>query len=168
MEKNVEGMVSACVQILAKAGLTISFAESASAGKLAYEFSRTQYAGQVLKGGVVCYDAGVKVRVLGVPRYVIDEHTPESTEVTRILAVRVRDLLASDVGVGITGLLAPGGSETDEKPVGTVFFCLSSKDRTLEVQKVFRGSPSQIAEALTLEVASYVHRYLCGMDGRVE
>jgi nicotinamide-nucleotide amidase len=95
--------------MLAKAGLTISFAESASAGKLAYEFSLTPSAGQVLKEGVVCYDAGVKVRVLGVPQYVIDEHTPESAEVTRILAVRVRDLLASDVGVGITWLLAPGG-----------------------------------------------------------
>ena len=71
----------------------------------------------MLKGGVVCYDAGVKVRVLGVPRYVIDEHTLESAEVTRILAVRVRDLLASDVGVGITGLLAPGGARlTKNRP----------------------------------------------------
>ena len=103
-------MVSACSQMLAKAGLTISFAESASAGKLAYEFSLTASAGQVLKGGVVCYDAGVKVRVLGVPRYVIDEHTPESAEVTRVLTKGVKDLLESDVGVGITGLLAPGGA----------------------------------------------------------
>lgn len=162
MEKNVEDMVSACSQLLAKSGLTISFAESASAGRLAYEFSRTPSAGQVLKGGVVCYDAGVKVRVLGVPQSVIEKHTPESAEVTRILAVRVRDLLESDLGVGITGLLTPGGSETEEKPVGTVFFCLAGPDGILEERKAFSGDASQLVEALTYEVAQFIFREFGG------
>ena len=69
-----------------------------------------------MKGGIACYDADLKVSLLKIPQKLIDEFTPESMEVTREMAYRLRELIASDIQVTVTGLTTPGGSETPEKP----------------------------------------------------
>ena len=82
---------------MADKGLTIAFAESATAGWLCSEFALTEESGKVLKGGIACYDANLKVALLKVPQELIDEFTPESMEVTREMAYRLRALIPSDI-----------------------------------------------------------------------
>ena len=53
-----------CIKLLAKKKLSITFLESASAGYLAYRFSQNKYSGDILYGGLVCYDMGVKENIL--------------------------------------------------------------------------------------------------------
>ena len=133
-----------CSKILNEKGLTIAFAESATAGRLAAEFSLTENSGSVLKGGLVCYDAEVKVDVLGMDPAFIEEFTPESGEVTKELALRLKNLIKSDVQVAVTGLTAPGGSETEQKPVGTIFIHMFLNERSIAAREVFEGSPEEI------------------------
>src|SRR4051812_18653947 len=116
-----ERKISECSKLMAGQGLTIAFAESATAGWLCSEFALTEESGKVLKGGLACYDADLKVSILGVPKALIDQFTPESMEVTREMAYRLAKLIPSDIQVTVTGLTTPGGSETPEKPVGTMF-----------------------------------------------
>lgn len=125
---------------MAEKGLTIAFAESATAGWLCSEFALTDESGKVLKGGLTCYDASLKVSLLGVPQSLIDQYTPESMEVTRAMAQRLPKLIPSDIQVTVTGLTTPGGSETPEKPVGTMFVCAIIKGRETGFRKVFKGS----------------------------
>ncbi|MDB5032341.1 MAG: CinA domain protein [Mucilaginibacter sp.] len=94
---------------MARQGLTIAFAESATAGWLCSEFALTEESGKILKGGIACYDAGLKVKLLKVPQELIDQYTPESLEVTREMAYRLRELIESDIQVTVTGLTTPGG-----------------------------------------------------------
>jgi len=129
---------------MADKGLTIAFAESATAGWLCSEFALTEESGRVLKGGIVCYDADLKVSLLGVPRELIGQFTPESMEVTRKMAYRLRELIASDIQVAVTGLTTPGGSETPEKPVGTMFVAVLIQGHQAAFRKVFRGSCEEI------------------------
>jgi len=133
-----------CSKILKEKGLTIAFAESVTAGRLAAEFSLTQDSGSVLKGGIVCYDAEVKEEVLGITSEYIKEFTPESAEVTRELAIQLKEIIRSDIQVAVTGLTTSGGSETSQKPVGTIFLHLVIRDNSIAVRKVFKGSPEQI------------------------
>ncbi|MCF0072816.1 CinA family protein [Dyadobacter sp. CY261] len=137
-------LINHCGQILKEQGLTIAFAESVTAGRLAAEFSLTEYSGSILKGGLVCYDAEVKKDVLGISPYLIEEFTPESAEVTKELANRLKDLIKSDVQVAVTGLTTPGGSETPQKPVGTIFIHILIRGGSLAVRDVFEGTPEQI------------------------
>jgi nicotinamide-nucleotide amidase len=137
-------LIIECSQILKKQGLSIAFAESVTAGRLASEFSMTKDSGSILKGGLVCYDAEVKEQVLGIEHGFIEEFTPESAEVTKELALRLKNLIKSDIQVGITGLTTPGGSETEHKPVGTVFIHIFIEDRSIAVREVYAGSPEQI------------------------
>ncbi len=83
-----ESRIAELSKLMAQKGLTISFAESATAGWLCSEFALTEQSGKVLKGGIVCYDADLKVSLLGVPRELFDKYTPESMEVTQDLDER--------------------------------------------------------------------------------
>jgi nicotinamide-nucleotide amidase len=145
-----------CSEVLQGHGLTIAFAESVTAGRLASEFSLTKNSGSILKGGIVCYDAEVKESVLGIAPDFIREFTPESAEVTKELALRLKKVIKSDVQVAVTGLTTPGGSETQEKPVGTIFVHVYIRDISIAVRRVYEGMPEQIVVAAADLAASTI------------
>ncbi|MDB5021512.1 MAG: CinA domain protein [Pedobacter sp.] len=136
--------VEDCCTFLMENELSVAFAESATVGQFSAEFGLTDVAGKVLKGGIVCYDASVKQQLLNVDDELLEEYTPESAEVTKAAAYGLRKLLPADIHIAITGLTCEGGSESAEKPVGTMFIhCISDRvefsDRT-----VFTGNKAEI------------------------
>jgi nicotinamide-nucleotide amidase len=133
-----------CSQVLAEKKMTIAFVESATAGRMAAEFSLVPDSGKILLGGLVCYDANLKKEILGLPAEIIEEFTPESAEVTKELARRLQKFIKADIHVAVTGLTTPGGSETPGKPVGTMFIHAMIGDRSLAVREAFEGSPEEI------------------------
>lgn len=140
----MENKIAICSELMAEKGLTIAFAESATAGWLCSEFALTEQSGQILIGGITYYDASLKVSLLKIPQSLIDTFTPESMEVTREMAYRLARLIKADIYVTVTGLTTPGGSETKEKPVGTMFVFALLKDREASFRKVFQGSCEDI------------------------
>jgi nicotinamide-nucleotide amidase len=148
-----ESKISICSKLMAEQGLSIAFAESATAGWLCSEFALTEESGKVLKGGIACYDADLKVKLLGVSQELIDRYTPESMEVTREMAYRLKEVIVSDIQVTITGLTTPGGSETAEKPVGTMFVFALIRGREASFRKVFTGSCEEVIHQ-TIEAAA--------------
>lgn len=133
-----------CGRAIKKRGLTIAFAESATAGRLVAEFSLTPDSGDFLLGALVCYDASLKEEILGIERALIEKFTPESAEVTKALAVSLRNFIKSDIQVAITGLTTSGGSENPDKPVGSIFIHILVKDASIAVREVFSGTAEQI------------------------
>ena len=134
-----------CSRRMAEKNLKIAVAESATAGWLASEFSLTPHSGNVFLGGMVCYDASTKEDLFGIPKKVIEEFTPESAEVTRMLAEGLNKYFKCDIAVAVTGLTAPGGSETPNKPVGTMFIHITlPENRYCAHREVFDGSPEDI------------------------
>src|ERR1700754_3180404 len=99
-----ESKISVCSKLIAQRGLTIAFAESATAGWLCSEFALTEDSGKVLQGGITCYNADLKVSLLGVPQSLINMFTPESMEVTREMAQRLARIIPADIYVTVTGL----------------------------------------------------------------
>ena len=124
--------------------MTIAFVESATAGRVCSEFSLTNDSGKNLVGGLVCYDASLKEDLLGIPTELIQRYTPESAEVTKALAEHLRKLMKADIYVAVTGLTTPGGSETSEKPVGTMFIHVCVKEQSIPFRKTFQGNAQQI------------------------
>lgn len=137
--------VAACSKLIAQKGLKIAFAESATAGWMASEFALAPDSGRTLLGGIVCYDACTKEQLFGISKDFIEQYTPESAEVTRCIAEGLQKYFASDIAVGVTGLIAPGGSETPEKPVGTMFIhIVLPYNRYCVHREVFDGSPEEV------------------------
>ena len=137
-------IVIKCSKVIAAKGWNIAFAESATAGRMSAEFSMIEDSGKILRGGIVCYDVFVKEQILNVPHNIIEKHTPESAEVTQIIAQQSSKIFNSKITVAITGLTSPGGSETKEKPVGTIFIYIITPDKKINHRKVFDGSPEEV------------------------
>jgi nicotinamide-nucleotide amidase len=133
-----------CSEMIREQELTIACAESATAGRLSAEFALIPDCGNILKGGIVCYDACIKQDILGIPAELVERYTPESAEVTKELANRLQKFIKSDIQIGITGLTMPGGSETEEKPVGTMFIHAVIKGKQVAAREVFEGTPEEI------------------------
>lgn len=136
--------VIACCHSLLSHNLTIAFAESASTGRLIYDFTSVPDCGQIIKGSIVCYDRSVKEGLMKIPADVIDKYTAESPEVTQYLAESLKSLIPADVIVAVTGLASEGASESEEKPVGTMFVHGYVKDRAWKTKFQFEGTPDEI------------------------
>lgn len=149
--------LTSCCKLLIDKQLTIAFAESATAGRMSAEFAMVEDAGKFLKGGLVCYDASLKEDVLNVPKTLIDKYTPESIEVTKAITEGLTHLIEADIHVGVTGLPAVGGSETEEKPVGTMFiYALVNKQTLFSERIVFNGNE----EGIILQTVNHTAKLL--------
>jgi nicotinamide-nucleotide amidase len=104
----------------------------------------TEQSGKVLTGGLVCYDASIKTSLLGISEDFIKQFTPESAEVTAALSERLPPLIPADMHIGVTGLTTPGGSETAQNPVGTVFADIWFNQQHYAMREVFNGSPEEV------------------------
>lgn len=149
-------IITRCSKAIADKGWNIAFAESASAGKLSTEFSLTPYSGKILRGGIVCYEVFVKEQILLVPQSLIEEFTPESQEVTQVLAERTAFIFNSDITVALTGLTTSGGGETPQKPVGTIFLHIITPFGSISHTEVFSGNAEQIVQQATDKTAQLI------------
>jgi len=101
-------------------GLTLATAESCTGGLVAARLTSVPGSSDVFVGGIVSYANDVKERELGVPAEVLREYGAVSAETAAAMAHGVRERLAADVAVAVTGIAGPGGG-SEEKPVGLVY-----------------------------------------------
>ena len=142
-QEKYQQIVEDCATLLAGRHKRIAFAESATAGYLMAAFACCEHS-EVLSGGVVCYDAAIKTNLLGVDQKIIDQYTAESIPVTEGIARGLSTLIDADYHIGITGLLKEGGSESTDKPVGTIYMSILDRGRKLTHKLIFHGSPENI------------------------
>jgi nicotinamide-nucleotide amidase len=117
-------------QLLREKNMKVATAESCTGGNIAHLFTSIPGSSDYFKGSVVAYSNEVKIKVLGVSPDVISEHGAVSQEVVEQMAKGVLDKLETDIAVSVSGIAGPdGGSE--EKPVGTVWICVCTKDKII-------------------------------------
>ncbi|MCO6149652.1 CinA family protein [Flavobacterium sp. NRK1] len=136
--------VHTCAKAIADSGLKIAFVESATAGRMCSEFSLVPESGKILQGGISCYEVFIKENIIKVPHYLIETFTPESAEVTAALAQNARLIFKCDIIVAVTGLTTKGGSESPEKPVGTMFIYILHPTGFISHREIFTGNQESI------------------------
>lgn len=99
--------------------LRISCCESMSGGLLANQLVLNDGASKVVLGGIVAYDADIKVNIVGVNSQLIAEYGTVSRECCEALAINVSKLFNSDIGLSITG--NAGFSPIENKKRGGYF-----------------------------------------------
>ncbi|MGQ2984997.1 CinA family protein [Flavobacterium sp.] len=152
-------IIKRCSAAIAAKGWNIAFVESATAGRMCSEFALTEESGKILRGGISCYEVFVKEQILNVPHKLIEDHTPESAEVTAALAKQAARLFNSKVTVAVTGLTTAGGSETSEKPVGTMFLSIVTPTGTINDRTVYKGAPEEMILQVTDRAAGLLYEH---------
>ena len=100
--------------------VTVSTAESLTAGMIASTIADIPGASVALRGGAVTYCDEIKHRVLGVEQDTLDRFTAVSHQTAREMATGSLELYQSDIAVSATGYAGPGGG-TEEDPAGTFY-----------------------------------------------
>ncbi|MEM7311462.1 MAG: competence/damage-inducible protein A [Planctomycetota bacterium] len=117
-EDRVEQVVG---RLLIERGVTVSFAESCTAGLACSLLGRVPGISAVLGTSFVTYSDAAKQEQLGVPGELLREHGAVSEPVAAALAEGAALRAGARAAVGISGIAGPGGG-TPEKPVGLVCF----------------------------------------------
>jgi len=123
--------------------VSLSSAESCTAGFLASKIVSVSGASTFFKGGLITYQNETKINVLGVSKSLIKEKSEVCREVVEQMAKHVRDKFSSDFSIATSGYAGPGGG-TEENPVGTVFFAISSQKATVSKRLVFVGDRESV------------------------
>lgn len=121
-----DSLASKAVEMLLENGLTISAAESLTAGLFQAELADISGVSGTLVGGVVTYTEQAKIEQLGFTRAFLDEFGVVSEECAAAMAESVRRKFGTDIGVGLTGAAGPGAH--GDQPVGTVWVALCLGD----------------------------------------
>ncbi len=107
-------------------GLTLSVAESLTGGMVGEKITSVPGSSDYFKGGVVAYTYEAKSGLLGVESGLLNSRGAVCEEVARAMAEGVRERLASNIGIALTGIAGPD-SGGESEPAGTVVFGLSDE-----------------------------------------
>lgn len=122
-----DASLAACLgQELRKQGKTIAFAESCSGGLASSLVTDVSGSSEYLLGSVVTYTNMAKHKLINVQQDTLSRYGAVSRETACEMAVGVRRLLGSDLGVSITGNAGPG--ESEGKPVGLVYIAVATEE----------------------------------------
>lgn len=146
-------------------GLRIAVAESCTGGLLGARLTAIPGSSDVVLGGVIAYDNGVKEGLLGVGADLLRVHGAVSEPVARAMAAGVRARLGAPIGAGITGVAGPGGG-TPEKPVGTVCVAVDLAGTTQAHRLRLIGDRDEIRYRATQMALDTVRRMLVALDRR--
>ena len=143
--EDAESLPELVARKMSTAGKTLATAESCTGGTIASKLTALAGASVYFRGGVVAYSNEVKESVLGVGHETLVQQGAVSEETVREMVTGVRERLGADYAVATTGVAGPGGG-TPEKPVGTVWIAVASKDSVHTELLHLTGRREQIVE----------------------
>lgn len=116
--------------LLRERNLTLGTAESCTGGYLAHLITSVAGSSDYFKGSVISYANEVKMDVLGVKPETLEKFGAVSGETVGEMITGAFSQLKTDIIIAISGVAGPGGG-TPEKPVGTVFIGIGTKDKSI-------------------------------------
>ena len=116
-----------------KEGLTLSTAESCTAGSIASVITAIPGSSRFYKGGVVGYADEVKINLLGVSAETLAKHGAVSEETAIEMVKGAMKSMKSDCAVATTGIAGPTGG-TPDKPVGTIWIAASMGEKIVTLK----------------------------------
>jgi PncC family amidohydrolase len=114
-------------RLLQQRGWKLALAESCTGGLLGSRVTDVAGSSQYFLGSVVAYSYEAKRDLLGVSWDTLNTRGAVSRETVLEMARGVRKLMQAEVALSVSGIAGPGGG-TPEKPVGTTWIGLVTKD----------------------------------------
>ncbi len=140
----------------------LAVAESCTGGLLAARLTERPGSSGHFLGGVVSYANEAKTELLGVDPELIKRHGAVSGEVAEAMADGALERFDATVAISITGIAGPGGGGED-KPVGTVFWCVKEAGGEAIVRGIrLPGDRADVRDRSTTVALHLLRRLLLG------
>lgn len=158
-QDEIYALAEQVIKAASAAGKSFAFAESCTGGMLAAAITDVAGSSAVFFGSAVTYSNEAKKNILGVPEDIILNNGAVSRECALRMARGARGIYGSDMALGVTGVAGPAGG-VPEKPVGTVWFAYSSKEKEEVFTCRFDGGRSFVRLAAVRTALEYLLREL--------
>jgi len=124
-------------KLLKAKGQTVSTAESCTGGYIAHLLTSVAGSSDYYMGSVVSYAYDLKEQLLGVDHAEMAQHGAVSEKVVTQMVKGALANMKTDYAVAVSGIMGPGGGLPD-KPVGTVWMAVGSKEKLMAKKMQFR------------------------------
>jgi nicotinamide-nucleotide amidase len=146
----VQELASSLIKKLQEKNLTLAVAESLTGGLVAASLTEIPGASKVFKGSITAYVDEIKQNVLNVKDETITNFTSISKQVALEMAINVRTIMKSDIGISTSGVAGP------EKSAGflpgLVFVAISIGDHNMCQKLEITGDRSKIRNQTVQEI----------------
>ena len=145
-------------RLLISLKMTIAVAESCTGGLICHRLTNISGSSDYLERGVVTYSNRSKIELLGVSSQVISEHGAVSEACVRAMAIGIKRLAGTDLGLAVSGIAGPTGG-TNEKPVGTVHIAMAWDEDVVCWKYLFEGNRKEIKEEASEQALKRIRDY---------
>ncbi len=157
-----EPMQQVIAKLLLEKGKTMTTAESCTGGYIAHLITSIPGSSEWYNGSIVAYAYAAKEDFLGVEHETLIRKGAVSEEVVIQMAKGAREKMKTDYAVATSGIMGPGGG-MPEKPVGTVWMAVSSKEKTVAKKFYFRYDRQRNIELAANNALNFLRQFI--MEG---
>jgi len=147
--------------LMLKHKLKLACAESCTGGLVSHRITNVSGSSEYFSGGIVSYSNEAKAGLLGVSRNTLNSVGAVSEETVREMARGARRTFDADIAVSISGIAGPSGG-TQEKPIGTTWIGLATKEREWARHFVWDGDRERNKHYSSEAALQFVIDYLQG------
>jgi len=140
---------------------TVSCAESCTGGNIAHLFTSVPGSSKYFEGGVVSYSYDVKEKTLGVKHETLNSVGAVSAECVTEMLEGLLKLTGTTYGIAVSGIAGPDGGTAD-KPVGTVWIAVGSKEKTIAKKLQFFPSRMENIQVFSNAALNMLRLFMLG------
>ena len=155
----MDTLLQEVTQQLAQRGETLTCAESCTGGLLAAALTHLPGSSAWFETGFVTYSNHAKQQLLNVNPTTRSHYGAVSEETVREMALGALIATKADYAISISGIAGPDGGSED-KPVGTVWFSLATKQRIWAKEQHFEGDREAIRTQAVRFALMLMKKYL--------
>jgi nicotinamide-nucleotide amidase len=139
---------------------TVSTAESCTGGYIAHLITSLAGSSGIYNGSVVSYSNEVKIKLLKVKAETLVEFGAVSEQTVTQMAIGACHAMQTDYALATSGVMGPDGG-TAEKPVGTVWVAVASKEGKTKAHKFnFRFDRSRNIELTAHAALNMLRKFI--------
>ena len=128
---------------LIKNKIKVACAESCTGGMLSSTITSVSGSSKIFNVGLVTYSNQAKIKLLKVPKKIIDKHGAVSMQCCLSMVSNLKKISKANICISITGIAGPKGG-TKEKPVGLVYIGIK-KGNKIKINKFFFKNKNRIS-----------------------
>jgi len=147
------------LQLLAAQNKTLATAESCTGGYIGHLLTAIPGSSKSYFGGGITYSYGLKESVLGVKSDTLSQTGAVSEETVKEMVLGALKAFNSDYAIACSGIAGPDGG-TPEKPVGTVWIAVASKNKVVAKKFLFGNKRMQNIERTAVSALYMLYRLL--------
>ncbi len=149
--------------LLKKKNSTLSIAESCTGGNISHLITSIPGSSEYFSGGIVAYSNDIKQNILSVSKSNLINYGAVSKEIVEEMAMGARNLYKTDFAIATSGIAGPTGG-TEEKPVGTTWIAVASKDKVISKKYIFGNHRNRNIQMASVTALNMLRKLIVGME----